>query len=111
MRSLWDRFTSLARELFDVQLEAAELERLERFVELLEAWSEKINLVSAGSREEIVTRHLLDSLAPSTLLPDVIEVADFGSGAGFPGIPLAVLKDRPKRAMINYYNDVLSYDK
>lgn len=91
MRSLWDRFTSLARELFDVQLEAAELERLERFVELLEAWSEKINLVSAGSREEIVTRHLLDSLAPSALLPDVTELADFGSGAGFPGIPLAVL--------------------
>ncbi|MGH7898752.1 MAG: 16S rRNA (guanine(527)-N(7))-methyltransferase RsmG, partial [Candidatus Binatia bacterium] len=50
------------------------------------------NLISAASRQEIVDRHLLDSLAVLPLLGSARALADFGSGAGFPGLPLAVVK-------------------
>ncbi len=89
--SAWQRLPSLARDLFGVELDRFSLERLERFINLVEAWSSRMNLIAARSREEIVFRHLLDSLAPLALLGDSRVIADFGSGAGFPGIPLALL--------------------
>ena len=70
------------------------LSRLVEFAELLGFWSEKTNLISCRSPRELVARHLLDSLAPAPLLREVTSVADLGSGAGFPGIPLAVANPR-----------------
>lgn len=88
--SAWQRLPGLARELFDVELEAGTLARLERFVDLVTDWSSRMNLIAARSRDEIVFRHLLDSLAPLRLLGGARVIADFGSGAGFPAIPLAL---------------------
>lgn len=88
--SAWQRLPGLARELFDVELEAATLAQLERFVNLVAAWSSRMNLTAARTPDEIVFRHLLDSLAPLRLLGGARVIADFGSGAGFPAIPLAL---------------------
>jgi 16S rRNA (guanine527-N7)-methyltransferase len=92
MAGLGHGFSTRARDLFDLQLEAPVLEKLEHFLDLLTVWAKKTNLISVASRQEIIDRHLLDSLAPAPLLHGVHELADFGSGAGFPGIPLSVLK-------------------
>ena len=55
-------------------------------------WNRRINLVSEKSSKEIVTRHFLDSLtaAPWIEHPDGPAI-DLGSGAGFPGVPLAIV--------------------
>jgi 16S rRNA (guanine527-N7)-methyltransferase len=50
-----------------------------------------MNLVAVRSRSELIDRHLLDSLAVAKVVRAVRGVADFGSGAGFPAIPLAVV--------------------
>jgi len=59
------------------------------YVELLQRWSQAYNLTAVRDPDEMVTKHLLDSLA---ILPFVTgaTVADVGTGAGLPGIPLAV---------------------
>lgn len=66
--------------------------RLERYAALLEEWQPRINLVGPKTLPELWTRHMLDSAQLYPLLPPgTARLADFGSGAGFPGLVLAVL--------------------
>jgi 16S rRNA (guanine527-N7)-methyltransferase len=67
-------------------------ERLQRFVDLLAKWQRKINLVSADSLRDVWRRHILDSAQLARFLPpSVSSIADVGTGAGFPGVVLAIL--------------------
>jgi 16S rRNA (guanine527-N7)-methyltransferase len=50
-----------------------------------------MNLLSKSDVHRIVDRHLLDSLSPVAFLGRCARVADFGAGAGFPGVPVAIL--------------------
>ena len=71
-----------------------QLELLERYVGLVLEWNAKINLISRKDEENIWVQHLLHSIAPLFVLslPEKLTVMDLGSGGGFPGIPLAILK-------------------
>ena len=71
-------------------------QRLDRFVELLLLWQSKFNLVASSTLPILWTRHIADSLQLLPLAPDAKVWVDFGSGAGFPGIPIAcALADTP----------------
>jgi 16S rRNA (guanine527-N7)-methyltransferase len=67
-------------------------DRLLQLASLLETWSQRINLSGHRSREAIVHRLVLDALALSQVLPEAQTIADLGSGAGFPGLPLALTR-------------------
>ncbi len=70
--------------------------RLEVFVDLLLLWQKKFNLVASSTIPNIWTRHVADSLQLVALAPDARVWVDFGSGGGFPGIPIAcALADKP----------------
>ena len=82
-----------ALELTPVSRETAE--RLDRFVELLLPWAQKINLIARSTLPTIWTRHVADSLQLLPLAPDAKCWIDLGSGAGFPGLVIAcALADR-----------------
>lgn len=72
-------------------------ERLDRFVDLLLLWQQKTNLISPSTIPKLWTRHVADSLQLLEHAPkDVRAWVDFGSGGGFPAIPIAcALADRP----------------
>ncbi len=84
-------------------------EMLTIYLEELEKWNRHFNLVGAGGRE-LVVRHLLDSLSGFNFFMSMvasvtgedssggIDVLDVGSGAGFPGIPLAIAFGNTKSA-------------
>jgi 16S rRNA (guanine527-N7)-methyltransferase len=55
-------------------------------------WSRKINLTSITHPRDIAVKHFLDSLAPVEIIPENARLLDIGSGGGFPGIPLKILK-------------------
>jgi 16S rRNA (guanine527-N7)-methyltransferase len=86
----------LERELRPwVRLSADQIHQLYKHYELLKLWNKKINLTSIRSGTEMVIRHYGESLFFGSSFPGNahdIKVADIGSGAGFPGVPLAVLK-------------------
>ena len=66
---------------------------LEAHLELLMRWNQKLNLTSIRNREEAIERHFCESLFLGSRLPaGVLRIADAGSGAGFPGFPVAVLR-------------------
>jgi 16S rRNA (guanine527-N7)-methyltransferase len=76
------------RGLLEPHANGAALDRLVRYGELLERWSERHNLVSFRHRRELVERHLVDALAARELLGASGDLLDVGSGAGLPGVPL-----------------------
>jgi len=55
-------------------------------------WNRKINLTAITNSRDIAIKHFVDSLAPAGCIPDGARLLDIGSGAGFPGIPLKILK-------------------
>ncbi|MFV2071092.1 MAG: 16S rRNA (guanine(527)-N(7))-methyltransferase RsmG [Thermoanaerobaculales bacterium] len=69
-------------------------DRLVRYAELLERWSERHNLVRFCDRRELVERHLAEALAAVNMLGETGELLDIGSGAGLPGVPLLVARPR-----------------
>jgi 16S rRNA (guanine527-N7)-methyltransferase len=70
-------------------LDESQRARLERYLDALEKWNRVYNLTAIRERGRMITHHVLDSLA---ILPHVrgLRLLDVGSGAGLPGIPLAV---------------------
>src|SRR3954463_8587665 len=69
---------------------------LDTYATLLRKWQKAINLVSSATLEDIWRRHFLDSAQLVPLLPEGDgPVVDLGSGAGFPGLVVALLSGRP----------------
>lgn len=79
---------------------AGGVKRLEIYAGLLVKWQKAINLVGPNTLPDLWRRHMLDSAQLLPLLPPVANdsdggIIDFGSGAGFPGLVLAALTERP----------------
>ena len=75
-------------------------ERLLDYVELLMRWNAAYNLTGVRGPADMVTRHLLDSLAVAAYVQGD-SLADLGSGAGLPGIPLAILEPARQHVLID----------
>jgi 16S rRNA (guanine527-N7)-methyltransferase len=81
-----------------LNLSAGAVEKLEAYLALLRKWNKVYNLTSIRAPDEMVTHHLLDSLAvlpvlqKSALAGRQYSLADIGSGAGLPGLVLAIAR-------------------
>lgn len=75
----------------NLAIDAAQIDQLLTYIHLIEKWNKAYNLTAVRDIHEMVTTHLLDSLA---ILPHVhgTRIADIGTGAGLPGIPLAICR-------------------
>ena len=75
------------------ELSEGQLDQLERHYELMVRWNQKINLTRIEGLEQIIDRHYAESLFLGSQLPSgSLSIADVGSGAGFPGFPVGVLR-------------------
>jgi 16S rRNA (guanine527-N7)-methyltransferase len=71
------------------------LERLDAYAALLRQWQAAVNLVGADTLDDLWRRHMLDSAQLARYIPPDGIITDLGSGAGFPGLVLSILLDRP----------------
>ena len=74
-----------------VSLDAAAAKRLLQLLNELERWNRSFNLTAITQRAQMLTHHLLDSLSIASLLQGE-RIIDIGTGAGFPGLPLAIIQ-------------------
>jgi 16S rRNA (guanine527-N7)-methyltransferase len=83
-----------ARE-WGLTLSPRELEAFQLYYEQLLSWNERINLTSVTGYEEVQTKHFLDSLSCLQVLDPLchdVRCIDIGAGAGFPGLPLRIVR-------------------
>jgi 16S rRNA (guanine527-N7)-methyltransferase len=74
-------------------LDPAIANRFETYLHLLIRWNSRTNLTAIRDEEGILRRHFLESIACASALPaEIATLLDFGSGAGFPGIPIALCR-------------------
>jgi len=67
--------------------------KFDQYLALILHWNSRMNLTAIRNPEEIQSRHFIESIASARLLPESIgSLLDFGSGAGFPGIPIALCR-------------------
>lgn len=94
MTTLLDGTRALALELSEAQLA-----RMVAHLDLLDEWNARMNLTAIRDRPSQLTKHLLDSLTVQPYLRGE-RIADVGSGAGFPGIPLAIVEPHRQFTLI-----------
>ena len=66
-------------------------EKFAKYADILRDWSTRMNLVAPSTLSDIENRHFADSAQLANVLPTDMEIIDLGSGAGFPGVVLAIL--------------------
>jgi 16S rRNA (guanine527-N7)-methyltransferase len=91
---------NLATGLSALELPAKVEETLSSYLALLAKWNRTYNLTAIRDEQQMVTHHLLDSLAVLPHLESVATLADIGSGAGLPGIPLAICRPEMQLASV-----------
>ncbi|HHG73911.1 MAG TPA: 16S rRNA (guanine(527)-N(7))-methyltransferase RsmG [Persephonella sp.] len=79
-----------------IHLDDGQIKKFEIYMNLLSKWNRVYNLTSVRKKEEIITKHFLDSLTlvkvfeKAGINPEGKKVADLGAGGGFPGVPLKI---------------------
>jgi len=73
----------------------------EKFFELLVEWNCKMNLTTITEPNEVIAKHFLDSVIPENLIMKNCSIIDVGCGAGFPSLPLKILRPDLKITLID----------
>ncbi|MBR2785238.1 MAG: 16S rRNA (guanine(527)-N(7))-methyltransferase RsmG [Clostridia bacterium] len=94
MKSLTDEefITTLIQECKkqNIELDESKAQALKEYKELLIEWNEKMNLTAITEDYEVIIKHFVDCLECTHLISNEKKIIDVGTGAGFPGMPLAI---------------------
>ena len=93
-------------KLADINIELSEskIKHFYKYMEELIEWNNKINLTAILEPTDIVDKHFVDSLTISKYIEENKSVIDVGTGAGFPGIPLKIVRDDLKIELMDSLN-------
>jgi len=87
------RLNALLQQAGLEPLNSAAAARFEAYLSLYVRWNARVNLSAIRDEEEIISRHIIESIVVACALPQgVSSLLDFGSGGGLPGIPIAICR-------------------
>lgn len=77
----------------NININDEQAQKYYNYMNLLIEWNEKINLTAITNPDEIIIKHFIDSITIDKYIEKNNKIIDVGTGAGFPGIPLSILRD------------------
>ena len=80
-----------------------------KYMKLLIEWNEKINLTAITEQNEIILKHFVDCLTIQKYIEDNKKIVDIGTGAGFPGIPLAIMNEKDNFVLVDSLNKRINF--
>ena len=99
--------------LKELGIDASEvkLEKLIEFKKIMLDWNEKVNLTAITEEKEVFIKHFLDSATclSTGYIKEGMNLIDVGTGAGFPGIPISILKNGLKMTLLDSLNKRVTY--
>lgn len=93
----------------DIKFNDKQLNQFYEYMQLLIGWNEKINLTTITAPEEIILKHFIDSLTVNKYIEKNKNIADVGTGAGFPGIPLKIYRPDLKVVLVDSLNKRINF--
>lgn len=96
-------------EKIDIKFTEEQLNQFYEYMNLLLEWNEKINLTAITAPNEVILKHFIDSLTINKYIKENSTLADVGTGAGFPGIPLKILRPDLKITLVDSLNKRINF--
>ena len=113
MKSLTDEefITTLIQECKkqNIELDESKAKALKEYKELLVEWNEKMNLTAITEDYEVIVKHFVDCLECTHLISNEKKIIDVGTGAGFPGMPLAIFYPQIEFTLLDGLNKRLIF--
>lgn len=92
-----------------IEFNDKQLNQFYEYMRLLIEWNEKINLTAITAPGEIILKHFIDSLTINKYIENNKNIADVGTGAGFPGIPLKIYRPDLKVVLVDSLNKRIKF--
>ena len=96
-------------EKMQIKLEETHIGKFYKYMQLLLEWNEKINLTAITDPNEVILKHFVDSLTISKYIEDNSTIVDIGTGAGFPGIPLKIIREDLRITLVDSLNKRIKF--
>lgn len=93
----------------DVDITEKQVSKFYDYMNLLLEWNEKINLTAITKPDEIILKHFVDCLTIQKYIEANKKIVDIGTGAGFPGVPLAIMNDRCRFTLVDSLNKRINF--
>ena len=93
----------------NILLNEEQIEKFYKYMNLLIEWNKKINLTAIIEPKEIILKHFIDSLTINKYIKDNSKIADVGTGAGFPGIPLKIIRPDIQLVLVDSLNKRINF--
>ena len=106
---LFCKHLKIEAEKINIKLNDKQLEKFYNYMNLLIEWNEKINLTAITEPNEVIIKHFIDSLTASKYIEDNKSIVDVGTGAGFPGLPLAIYNDNYNITLVDSLNKRINF--
>ena len=96
-------------EKINIDINEEQINRFYDYMNLLIEWNKKINLTAITDYNEIILKHFVDSLTINKYIKENNSVVDVGTGAGFPGIPLKIIRDDINIVLVDSLNKRINF--
>lgn len=109
----FEKMRKMANDI-NIEITDSQIDKFYIYMYRILEWNKKINLTAIEDENEIILKHFIDSLTIQKHIEDCKNMIDIGTGAGFPGIPIAIINDKINITLldslnkrINFLNDII----
>ena len=102
-------YTEIFNQLVDNDVLVDSLNKFQTYYKELITYNEKVNLTAITDEQEVFIKHFFDSCLSHKNIPQSSKVVDIGTGAGFPGVPLKIIRDDIKLTLVDSLNKRITF--